>query len=115
MRPINRVIACLCAAFIFASAAAAQGGKPPIIIIPGLTGSELVNRSTGEKVWFKLQRSKVDDVRLPISANLAANRDNLVPGDIIRSVSLAKFLPETEIYEKLIAALEKSGGYREAK
>jgi len=92
-----------------------QKGKTPIIIIPGLTGSELVNRSTGETVWFKLRRSSDDDVRLPISSNLAANRDKLVAGDIIRSISFAKFLPETEIYEKLIGALEKTGGYREAK
>lgn len=101
---------------LFAVSVSAQAkGKTPIIIIPGLTGSELVNRSTGEKVWFKIQRSKDDDVRLPISANIAANRDALIPGDIIRSVSIAKFLPETEIYEKLIDGLVKTGGYREAK
>ena len=115
MRSINRVIAAICAGLFIATAVSAQSGKPPIIVIPGLTGSELVNRSTGEKVWFKLQRSKVDDVRLPISANLARNRDNLIPGDIIRSVQFAKFLPETEIYERLIDSLQKPGGYREAK
>lgn len=116
MRSIRSVVCAVCAIFIIASSVFAQrSGKAPIIIIPGLTGSELVNRSTGEKAWFKLQRSKTDDVRLPISANLAANRDNLIPGDIIRSVSLAKFLPETEIYERLVESLQKSGGYREAK
>ena len=115
MRSIKRVIAALSAGLFIASAVAAQSGKAPIIIVPGLTGSELVNRSTGEKVWFKLKRSDVDDVRLPISANLAANRDNLVAGDIIRSVQFAKFLPETEIYERLIESLQKTGGYREAK
>src|SRR5262245_52791081 len=30
---------------------AKQTGKPPIIIIPGVTGSELVSRTTGEKLW----------------------------------------------------------------
>lgn len=115
MRSIKRVIAAVCAGVFIASAAYAQSGKPPIIVIPGLTGSELVNRATGEKVWFRLQRSKVDDVRLPISPNIAANRDNLIPGDIIRSVQFAKFLPETEIYERLIDSLQKTGGYREAK
>ena len=115
MRSIKRVIAAVCAGLFIASAVAAQSGKAPIIIVPGLTGSELVNRSTGEKVWFKLKRSDVDDVRLPISANLSANRDNLIPVDIIRSVQFAKFLPETEIYEKLIDSMQKSGGYREAK
>lgn len=108
---------------IFVSAGGAQEmsagaetrkGKAPIIIIPGLTGSELVNSKTGELVWFKLRRAKTDDIRLPISPNLAQNRDNLVPRDIIRSVQIIKFLPETEIYERLTGALEKRG-YKEGK
>ena len=88
-------------------------GKEPVIIIPGLTGSELVNSRTGEEVWFKARRAKDDDLRLPISPNLARNRDNLVPRDIIRSVKFLKFLPETEIYERLIDALQTRGGYKE--
>lgn len=90
-------------------------GKAPIIIIPGLTGSELVNAKTGEEVWFRARRAKDDDIRLPMSANLSGNRDNLVTRDIIRSVKFLKFLPETEIYERLIDALQTRGGYREAK
>ncbi|HEY0048831.1 MAG TPA: hypothetical protein VGB68_06085 [Pyrinomonadaceae bacterium] len=110
--------------FIFAQLAPAQNtetkatpaktGKMPVIIIPGLIGSELVNRETGESVWFHLQRAKKDDLRLPISANIARNRDNLVTGDILRNVKLVKFLPETQIYERLIEAL-KADGYAEAK
>jgi pimeloyl-ACP methyl ester carboxylesterase len=112
---------------IFAQFAAAQNteskpaptpaqttGKLPVIIIPGLIGSELINRETGEGVWFHLQRAKKDDLRLPISPNIARNRDNLVPGDILRNVKLVKFLPETQIYERLIEAL-KADGYTEAK
>lgn len=93
--------------------AAVVTGKEPVIIIPGLTGSELVNSKTGEKVWFKARRSKDDDLRLPISPNLARNHDNLVVGDIIRSVKVVKFVPETEIYERLIDALQTRGGYKE--
>ena len=109
--------------FVLASIAHAQDtqitevapkGKNPVIIIPGLTGSELVNSKTGEIVWFKTQRAKDDDIRLPISANLARNRDNLVVGDIIRTIKLVKFLPESEIYERLIDALITRGGYTEA-
>jgi pimeloyl-ACP methyl ester carboxylesterase len=74
-----------------------------------------VNSRTGEVVWFKNHRSKEDDIRLPISGNFAANRDNLVASDIIRSIKFFKFLPETEIYERLIDALQTRGGYREAK
>lgn len=90
-------------------------GKPPIIIIPGLTGSELVNDKTGEVAWFKSKRSKDDDLRLPIYPNMAKNRDSLVPRDVIRSLKLLKILPETEIYERLINALEKRAGYTEGK
>jgi pimeloyl-ACP methyl ester carboxylesterase len=90
-------------------------GKPPIIIIPGVTGSDLFNRKTGEEVWFKSRRAKDDDLRLPISADLSRNRDDLISRDILRSVKFLKFLPETEIYERLIDALQTRGGYREAK
>ena len=89
-------------------------GKNPIIIIPGLTGSDLVNRKTGEAVWFNNHRAKDDDLRLPMSPNISTNHDNLVAKDIIRAVKFLKFLPETEIYERLIDALQTRGGYREA-
>lgn len=97
------------------TATAPSTGKAPIIIIPGLTGSDLVNNKTGEVAWFKTRRAKDDDIRLPISPNLIANRDDLVTKDIIRSVKFLKILPETEIYERLINALETRGGYREAR
>ena len=90
-------------------------GKTPIIIIPGLTGSDLVNSKTGEEVWFRARRSKDDDIRLPISPNLARNRDNLTVKDILRKVEFFKVLPEIEVYERLIDALQTRGGYREAK
>lgn len=114
------VLIALCL-FLAAASAAAQAtaaastGKAPIIIIPGLTGSDLYNRETGEEVWFRARRSKVDDIRLPISPNLSRNKDDLVTRDVIRSVKFLKILPETEIYERLIDALEKRGGYKEGK
>lgn len=88
-------------------------GKPPVIIIPGLIGSELINKSTDETVWFNLARSKTDDLRLPISTNLKANKDNLEPGDIIRNIKYLRFLPETEIYQSIAASLILPGAYRE--
>ncbi len=89
-------------------------GRLPVIIIPGLIGSELVNKNTNEKVWFDLARSKDDDMRLPISVDITANRDNLVAGDILRTVQLIRLTPEIEIYQKLIDSL-KSDGYAEGK
>src|SRR5688572_5949446 len=96
------------------TATTARSGKPPVIIIPGFTGSDLVNSKTGEVVWFKARRAKDDDLRLPISTNLAGNRDDLVTKDIIRKVEFFKVLPEIEVYERLINALQTRGGYREA-
>lgn len=90
-------------------------GKLPVIVIPGLLGSELINKDTDDNVWFNLQRSKTDDLRLPISTNIAANRDSLVPRDILRTVKVLKFLPESEIYERLTNTLETTGGYTEGK
>ena len=95
--------------------AAPTSGKAPVIIIPGLTGSDLVNSKTGEVVWFRARRAKDDDIRLPISGGLDQNRDNLVTKDIIRKVEFLKVLPEIEVYERLIDALQTRGAYREAK
>ncbi len=97
------------------TAAAPAQGKTPIIIIPGLTGSDLVNSKTGEEVWFRARRAKDDDIRLPISPNLSRNRDNLTVRDIIRKVEFFKVLPEIEVYERLIDSLKTRGGYREVK
>ncbi|MEP7075911.1 MAG: hypothetical protein ABI878_08875 [Acidobacteriota bacterium] len=108
---VRAVLLTICFA-VFTLNAAAQS-RPPVIIIPGLIGSELVNSKTGERVWPKASRSKVDDLRLPISANIAANHDSLIPGDIIRSVKLS-ILPRQDVYEGLINALEAKG-YKEGK
>lgn len=91
-----------------------KSGRLPVIIIPGLVGSELVNRETGDQVWFDLGRAEDDDLRLPISANLKANRDNLVPKDILREIQLIRFTPKVDIYQKLIDSL-KADGYVEGK
>lgn len=89
-------------------------GRLPVIIIPGLIGSELINKETGDKVWFDLLRAKDDDLRLPISADLKANGDKLVPGDILRRIQLIRLTPQIEIYQKLIESLE-TDGYIEGK
>lgn len=84
-------------------------GKPPVIIIPGVTGSELINPKTEKTVWFSVKRDKDDDLRLPMtSAILSENRDSLVPKDIIRKVELP-VLPDVEVYQTLIDALVARG------
>lgn len=125
MKNESRVSILVISLFLLVSAAASFGqtttvsappsGKAPVIIIPGLTGSDLVNSKTHERVWFRARRAKDDDLRLPISPNLSRNRDNLIVKDILRKVEFFKVLPEIEVYERLIDALQTRGGYREAK
>lgn len=89
-------------------------GKNPVIIIPGIQGSQLVNSQNGKSVWFAVRREKDDDLRLPMtSANLSGNRDNLVAKDIIREVKLPGVLPDLEVYQGLIESLT-ARGYAEA-
>ncbi len=97
---------------IFA-AARARKGKPPVIVIPGILGSRLVNPKTGEIVWPTAFRSDTDGLGLPLSPDLAANRDNLVPERIVETAKLAKLAPEVYIYHELLEALRIYGGYRE--
>jgi pimeloyl-ACP methyl ester carboxylesterase len=86
-------------------------GKRPVIIIPGILGSELVNSETKERVWLNLSDAKTDGLSLPISPNLAQNRDKLVASQILERARISSFLPEVKIYESLIQALENYGGY----
>src|SRR5215210_7756386 len=69
---------------IFA-ATRARTGKPPLVVIPGVLGSRLVNRRTGEVVWPSAFRSDADGLGLPLSPDIAANRDELVPERIIET------------------------------
>lgn len=106
------------ALFVFAAAAGAQTagpisakttGKDPVIIIPGITGSQLINQKTGKTVWFGIRRDKDDDIRLPItSTNFSRNRDGLKATDIIRKIEI-KLLPDVEVYQTLIDALVERG------
>ncbi len=96
----------------FAITAKAQTAKPPVIIVPGLVGSELVNEKTGELVWFKTSRSRTDDLRLPIgSVDLALNRDDLAPRGILRRVKIGLASLDSP-YKNLIESV-KAAGYAE--
>lgn len=95
---------------IFATARA-KTGKRPVVVIPGILGTELINSKTGETVWPSAFRTSQEG--LPISPDLASNRDDLVPGKIIETVRLARVLPEVYVYRDLLEALRRYAGYRE--
>ncbi|HEX8473080.1 MAG TPA: hypothetical protein VF666_03540 [Pyrinomonadaceae bacterium] len=88
-------------------------GKRPVIVIPGILGSRIVNRRTGEVVWPSAFRSDVDGLSLPATPDLENNRDELVAARIIEAAKLAKIAPEVYVYHHLLRALEDYGGYRE--
>lgn len=100
--------------FLFHHITFSQTGKRPVIIIPGITGSQIVDGQTGKTVWFSFDfsRDEPDDLRLPISPNLRQNTDNLIVKDIIREVKLPGVLrvfPEIGVYGDALAALKTSG------
>jgi pimeloyl-ACP methyl ester carboxylesterase len=83
-----------------------------VIVIPGILGTELINPKTGETVWPSAFRTSQEG--LPISPDLASNRDDLVPGKIVETVRLARVLPEVYVYRDLLEALRHYAGYRNA-
>src|SRR4051812_26347464 len=42
-------------------------GKRPLIVVPGVLGSQLINYETGEVVWPSAFRSSADGLSLPVS------------------------------------------------
>ena len=82
-----------------------------MIVIPGILGTELINSKTGETVWPSAFRTEQEG--LPISPDLAVNRDDLVPGKILETVRLARVLPEIYVYRDLLEALRRYAGYRD--
>src|SRR4051812_6487533 len=88
-------------------------GKRPLIVIPGILGSRIVNRRTGEIVWPSAFPSDVDGLSLPTTPDLQANRDELVAARIVETAKLAKLAPEVYVYHYLLRALTDYGGYRE--
>jgi pimeloyl-ACP methyl ester carboxylesterase len=97
---------------IFAEARGRKG-KRPLIVIPGILGSQLVNYETGEVVWPSAFRSSDDGLSLPVSTDLKRNHDNLVARKIVDTARLAKLAPEVYVYHELLVALTKYGGYKE--
>src|ERR1700749_1034736 len=90
-----------------------RGGRRPVIVIPGILGSRIVNRKTGEIVWPSAFRSKDEDLPLPTTPNLDADRDDLVASRIVDTAKLARLAPEVYVYHYLLRALVDFGGYRE--
>src|SRR6266542_3394861 len=100
---------------IYTPPAAPGSGKPPVIFIPGMLGSRLVNSRTGEVIWPDL-RVDGDEIALPISSPvLAQNTDEVVATEVLEEAKVSALIPEISIYGPLLEALERYGGYKRAR
>jgi pimeloyl-ACP methyl ester carboxylesterase len=86
-------------------------GKTPIIVIPGMLGSRLVNQRTGEKVWPRAH-PKEDELSLPTSPDLKQNRDEVVATEVVETAKLGFPIPGIKVYEELTETLANHAGYR---
>ncbi len=93
---------------------AADRQQVPVIIIPGLLGSRLVDRETGVEAWpgstRKLLTSGYLELALQIDPDtLEPLDDGLIPGGIFDSAVGRNF------YGRILDALQEVGGYRQAR
>lgn len=93
---------------------AVTGDRVPVIIIPGMLGSRLVDRETGVEAWpgttRKLLTSGYPELALEIDPGTLEPRDDgLVPGGLFDSAVGRDF------YRRIVYALQEIGGYRLAR
>jgi hypothetical protein len=93
--------------------ARSSSGKRPIIFVPGLLGSKLVNERTGEVVWPAFFRSDDDELDLPVGPDFLSRRDSLIATGAIDRARIFKLWPKVNVFHELFNALRQYGGYQE--
>ncbi|NOZ08395.1 MAG: hypothetical protein GXO91_05905 [FCB group bacterium] len=94
----------------------------PIIIIPGIMGTQLVDPVTGNMVWGKminlravdphraLLDTALDGLELPTDRHpITANRDRLVPKSILTEFEIINRIGEVKVYRDLVNAFSRCG------
>ena len=94
----------------------------PIIIIPGIKGSQLVDPVTEKVIWGKIFDLEVvdphkalikpdkDGIELPIDKRpITANRDRIVPTSILTKYKLINHIAEIEAYQGLMEVFTQCG------
>lgn len=94
----------------------------PVIIIPGMMGTQLVDSETQDVVWGKvldlkalnpheaLIRPDLDGLELPIDARpIQDNRDRLVPASLLTRFKMINRILEVKVYQGLIEAFAHQG------
>ena len=90
-----------------------RAGQPPVVVIPGLLGSRLVDADTGRETWpgsyWRLLFGSYEALRLDIDpATLEPRPDRHRPGGITDRAAGRDF------YGRVLAVLEEAGGYTRA-
>ena len=100
------------AALLAATATLASNRRPPIMIVPGAPGTELVDSATGEivfpNVWLMSIKNGTDQLALPLDD---PERTSVVAGGLLRSVRVVGLKFPVRAYNGLEKKL-KSLGYR---
>ena len=87
---------------------------PPVVIIPGAPGTELVDRATGERVWpsaWRMAWSWDGNARLALPLDDPENT-SVVPGRLLREVRVGRMRFPIHVYDGLEKRLHEMG-YRE--
>ncbi len=93
---------------------AVTGDRVPVIIIPGMLGSRLVDRETGIEAWPGSTRKLLTSGYLELAFQIDPDTlepldDGRIPGGIFDSAIGRDF------YGRIINALQEFGGYRQAR
>lgn len=96
-----------------ARAAGARAALPPIVILPGAPGTELVDRETGQLVWPspRLMSTRDGNDRLALPLDDPENT-SIVPGHLLREVRVLGIKFPIRAYDGLEERL-RAMGYRE--
>lgn len=95
------------------AAARARRGKRPIILVPGILSTKLINAKTRETVWPSAFRSDDDELNLPIDGDPLNSRDSLVATKAIESTRFLPLTPKVNILGGMLESLRNHAGYKE--
>jgi pimeloyl-ACP methyl ester carboxylesterase len=88
-------------------------GQPPVIVIPGILGSRLLDAASGEELWpgslGSLVLGSKEQLALPFDPQ------TLQPTAEARPDGLFEAVLGTDFYGEILRTLEHSGGYRRAR
>lgn len=90
--------------------------QPPVVVIPGLLGSRLIDADSGEEAWpggaFDIAFSRYESIELPVDD--AVRVPDMLPSHL-KAGGVAEAALGRDFYGRIIETLERFGGYRRAR